>query len=120
MVKVARITAWMLVAALVFVTMAPIGLRPIVADSANLERATAYAFLGLVFALAYPRHRLLALLVVVTLAGVLEFGQTLTASRHGRIPDFLVKASSAAAGVLGAHAALLLRDRAERRAAGHG
>lgn len=118
MVKLARISAWMLVAALVFVTIAPIGLRPIVAESANLERAVAYAFLGLVFALAYPRHRLFALVVVVTVAGMLEFGQTLTESRHGRMPDFLVKAVAASSGVLAAHAALVLRDRTRRVARG--
>ena len=116
MVKLARWTAWTLVAALVFVTLAPIELRPAV-TGATIERAAAYGLLGLTFALAYPRHRLLALAAVVGVAGLLELGQVFTASRHGRVPDFAVKAVSAGLGVLGAHAALTFRAWRERRAA---
>lgn len=119
MVKLARWTAWTLVAALVFVTLAPIELRPVIAD-ATVERAAAYGLLGLLFALAYPRHRLLALVVVVAVAGLLELGQLLTESRHGRVPDFAVKAVAAGLGVLAAHAALTVQAWRERRAARSG
>ena len=116
MVKLARWSAWALVAALVFVTLSPIEMRPVVAG-ATLERALAYGLLGLTFALAYPRHRLLALAVVVGVAGGLELGQLLTPSRHGRLPDFAVKAVAAGLGVLAAHAALTVQAWWERRAA---
>jgi len=117
MLKLARLTAWILVAALVFVTLAPIGMRPVVVESANLERAMAYALMGFMLALAYPRHWLWALAAGVALAGLLEAAQGLTASRHGRVADFLVKAVAASLGALGAQVVLFAGTRWERRRA---
>ncbi|WP_238182023.1 hypothetical protein [Methylobacterium trifolii] len=98
-----RLSVWIIAAVLVFVTLSPIGLRPAVAP-ADLERAVAYAGFGLLVVLAYPRQWWLGLAAAVLLAGALEYGQGLTASRHGRLADFLVKAGAAAAGALFAHA----------------
>ncbi len=100
MLQLARWTAWTLVAVLVFVTLAPIDLRPEIAASPNFERMLAYALVGFTFSLAYPRHRWLALVMIVGIAGVLEAGQMLTVTRHGRLPDFAVKALAAALGCL--------------------
>ncbi|GEP09637.1 hypothetical protein [Methylobacterium gnaphalii] len=113
--KLARLMAWMLVAALVIVTLAPIGLRPVIVDNANLERALAYALLGFLFAVGYPRHRLLALAVGVAVAAGLEVGQVFTASRHGRVPDFLVKAMAAGLGVAAAWIFAWLQSRWSRQ-----
>ena len=115
MPKLARILAWTLVAAIAFVTLAPIGLRPVVADSANLERALAYMLLGLLFGLAYPRHWVLAAFVGVAVAAGLEAGQMLTESRHGRIADFLVKALAAGFGSAMARALLAVQVEVDRR-----
>ena len=101
-----RLTFWGLLAGLVFVTLSPIGMRPVLGP-ANLERALAYGVFGLVAAMAYPRQRLLVLVGVVIVAGLLEYGQGLTASRHGRFADFLVKAGGGTAGWLAAGALML-------------
>ena len=114
MPKLARLLAWSLVAALVVVTLAPIGFRPVVAESANLERALAYGLLGFLMALAYPRRWLLAFAVGVAIAAGLEAGQVLTESRHGRVPDFLVKAIASGFGVLAAQGLLIVQARWER------
>jgi apolipoprotein N-acyltransferase len=98
-----RIAFWGILAVLAFVTLSPIGLRPEIGP-ANYERCFAYALFGIVAALAFPRHRFAILLMVVAVAGLLEAGQMLSASRHGRISDFLVKAGSGAAGWLAASA----------------
>ncbi|MET0258125.1 MAG: hypothetical protein ABW179_06040 [Methylobacterium sp.] len=115
MLKFARLLAWTLVAALVFVTLAPIGLRPVVTSDADVERALAYALLGGLLALAYPRHWVLALGAGIGIAAGLEFGQVFTASRHGRVADFLVKASAAGGGVLAAHVLLAIRSHRMRQ-----
>lgn len=107
-----RIAFWCLLAALAFVTLAPIGLRPVLGP-ANVERALAYALFGLIAALAYPRQRLAVLAAVVVVAGLLEFGQDLTASRHGRVADFLVKAGGGTAGWLAAWTLMLAARRTE-------
>lgn len=98
---VSQLAFWGILAILAFVTLSPIGLRPEVGP-ANYERCFAYALFGITAALAFPRHRFAILLVVVAVAGLLEAGQMLSASRHGRISDFLVKAGSGAAGWLAA------------------
>ncbi len=110
-----RIAAWLLLAALVFVTLAPIGLRPVLAESPTIERALAYGGLGLLLALAYPRPRFAALVACVVVAGLLEAGQELSPSRHGRVSDFLVKAAAAAIGALVAAA---IQARLDRRRLG--
>ena len=53
-----------------FVTLSPIGWRPVTPAPVNLERFAAYAVLGGVFCLGYPKHRLPALLFLFALAGV--------------------------------------------------
>lgn len=100
-----RLALWAILAVLAFVTLSPIGLRPEVGP-ANLERCAAYALFGMVAALAFPRHRIAILLTVIAVAGLLEAGQMLSPSRHGRVADFLVKAGSGAAGWLAASAAI--------------
>lgn len=98
-----RLAFWGILAVLAFVTLSPIGLRPEVGP-ANMERAFAYALFGIVAALAFPRHRLAILLVVIAVAGLLEAGQEFSPSRHGRFGDFAVKAGSGALGWLAATA----------------
>ena len=103
-----RLLFWGLLAGLAFVTLSPIGMRPMLGP-ANVERALAYGVFGLVAAMAYPRQRLPLLLGVVIVAGLLEYGQSLTASRHGRLADFLVKAGGGTAGWLAAYLVTLAR-----------
>ncbi|GJD43933.1 hypothetical protein AFCDBAGC_1795 [Methylobacterium cerastii] len=108
-----RVTAWLVVAALVFVTLSPIGLRPSVAP-ANVERALAYGALGMLFVLAYPRRWPVVLAGVVALAAILELGQGLTLTRHGRLSDFLVKGGAAMLGTVLALAATSIASRRTR------
>ena len=88
---VCRWAAWLLLAALAFVTLSPIGLRPETAAPASLERFAAFAALGGTFCLGYPKHRVSVLLFMVAVAGVLEALQHLVPGRHGRIADGAVK-----------------------------
>ena len=92
-----------MLALLVIVTVSPIGVRPISGEPVWLERAGAYAVFALVFCVGYPRKRLLVLLFAVAAAGALEAAQTLQPSRHGRLPDFYVKAAGCGLGWLTAY-----------------
>ncbi|SFH11404.1 VanZ family protein [Methylobacterium gossipiicola] len=97
--NLARPLAWLLLAALIFATLAPIGLRPVSGFPVGLERFGAFAALGFLFAYGYP-HRRWEVLALVTLAGAgLEALQLLEATRHGRPGDFLVKAAGGGFGV---------------------
>jgi drug/metabolite transporter (DMT)-like permease len=94
-----RWLSWMLVLAIAVVTLAPIELRPVTAASANWERSAAFMALGALFCLGYPRHRWRIVGLVIALAGLLELLQHMSPSRHGRLPDGLVKAAGALLGV---------------------
>lgn len=95
--KILIILAWSTLLAIGFATLSPIGLRPHLSD-VSIERFWAFAAVGLLFGLAYPRHLWLVTLLVGGAALGLEVLQHLTPDRHGRIPDALIKFAGAIAG----------------------
>lgn len=114
-----RVAAWILVAAIVAITLVPIGLRPVVTANPSFERAAAYALAGLLLTLGYPRRWPWILLGAVLLAGGLEAGQSLTGTRHGRFDDFLVKAAGAlVGGIVGLGLASWVDRRLQARTSG--
>jgi len=97
-----RWLAWLLVAAIAYVTLSPIAMRPVTAAPADLERFLAYAAMGLAFCVGYPRHRASILVLVIAITGLLEFGQHLVPGRHGRMHDAVLKAAGAFLGIAAA------------------
>ncbi|BCM82659.1 hypothetical protein NS228_10060 [Methylobacterium indicum] len=91
MSRASRLLGWLILAAITVATVAPIGYRPVSGAPVSVERFGAFALLGFLFALGYPRHRWRVLLLTVAAAGALEAFQLLEPSRHGRIADFMVK-----------------------------
>ena len=85
------------IAAIAFVTLCPIGLRPHVAP-ANVERFGAYLVLGGLVAFAAGRRVLAATAVVVLLAVALEAAQALAPGRDPAVSDAIVKALGGVAG----------------------
>ena len=98
--KFARPIAWLLFAAIIFVTLSPIGLRPHTVTSVNLDRALAYSLAGFMFALAYPRHWIAVALLLAAGALAVEYLQYLSPTRHARLHDAGVKAAGAAIGLV--------------------
>lgn len=109
MQRSARILGWLLLAAAVFVTLCPIGLRPVTGQPLWLERSAAYALLVLVFSVGYPRRRLVVLILTIVAAGAQEAVQALEWSRHGCLSDFYVKAAGCGLGWLLAYVAASLK-----------
>jgi hypothetical protein len=95
---IARIVVWLLLLAIAVMTDGPISLRPETTLPANVERIAAWAFLGALFAIGYPKPTFSLVLLLVGAAGLLEFAQLRELGRHGQISDFVVKS---AGGVLG-------------------
>lgn len=92
------VTGWLALAFLVYATLSPINLRPVVAEP-QLEHFTAFALTGFAFSLAYPRRLLIVVAIVVGSAFGLEALQLVTPDRHGNIIDALVKATGSACGI---------------------
>ena len=106
-----RILSWILLVGLVIVTLGPIDLRPVSPLPVQIERASALALIGLVFALAYPRHILLVAVLVFASTCLLEALQLVEPGRHGRVVDMLAKLAGSAVGLLCGHAINIVRHR---------
>ncbi|MBP0438807.1 VanZ family protein [Tianweitania sediminis] len=110
MQRVLLVAAWGSLAAIAFVTLSPIGLRPHVGGP-NTERLLAFVLLGCLFGLAHPRRLGLVAAILVAAALSFELLQELVPGRHGRLPDALVKCAGGLAGVAGAALLNRLRGR---------
>ena len=108
--KLVRLAAWGCLLAVAIATLVPIGMRPDSTLSPSFERIAAFAVIGLLFAVAYPRKFWLPVLVTIGAAVALEVLQVLTPSRHGRTFDAALKLAGAAAGLLIGYLAQRLRD----------
>ncbi|TRL41958.1 VanZ family protein [Rhizobium straminoryzae] len=95
-----RFLAWLSLAAIVFVTVSPIGLRPHDPLPVNLDRALAFAVMAFLFVMAYPRRPLVLLVLLVASAGAIEALQLLAPTRHAHLLDASVKGMGAACGAL--------------------
>jgi hypothetical protein len=111
--KLKAVAAWALLVLIAFATISPIQYRPTLPISSSFEHLAAFAVLGALFYLSYPRHIAFVCLIVLGSAVLLELVQQLTPDRHGRIPDAIEKIAGGAAGIVAGRAILHLK-RAKR------
>lgn len=95
-----RMLAWLSLAAIIFVTVSPIGLRPHDPLPVDLDRALAFAVMGFLFVVAYPKRPLLLIMLLLASAGLIEMLQFLAPTRHAHLADAVVKGMGAGAGAL--------------------
>ncbi|RYF44029.1 MAG: hypothetical protein EOO25_01165 [Comamonadaceae bacterium] len=72
----ARLSAFAAISLIAFVTLSPIGLRPVV-TGIHTEHLFAFAIVGVLFGVGYPRHLLIAATLVIASAAGLEALQNL-------------------------------------------
>ena len=104
--KLLKFAAWAALCVIAYSTLSPLGDRPILLTSSKLEHLAAFAILGTLFCLAYPRRTPAVLLIVLGSAALLELLQFLTPDRHARTFDALQKMAGGAAGVFAGRAVL--------------
>ncbi|TIO09470.1 VanZ family protein [Mesorhizobium sp.] len=97
--SVFRAAAWLLVIAILAVTIVPIGMRPHSGLGPEPERVAAFLVLGLLFGLAHERNWMLALGLVVVAGLGIEALQMLSPSRHPTLEDAVIKALAGSVGV---------------------
>ncbi|KJC36484.1 VanZ family protein [Bradyrhizobium sp. LTSP857] len=96
--KLCKLTSWLVLAYVAYVTLSPIKQRPILAG-VQFEHFAAFALLGTAFALSYQCRIGFALAIVIGSAFGLEALQLITPDRHGRMIDALAKAAGALCGL---------------------
>jgi hypothetical protein len=107
--------AWTAFALVVFFTISPLSMRPVVTANPNIERFAAFALVGLLFGLAYPRRLAIDATFVILAAGVLETFQMMIRDRHGHVADALIKAAGGTFGVAMALTILIMVERRNAR-----
>jgi hypothetical protein len=103
----ARIVSWTSLALIAAATLSPLALRPHLFP-VHAEHFAAFAAVGLLFCLAYPRQIFLNCAIVLGAASLLETLQLLTSDRHGRVSDLAFKLAGAIAGIVAGRLAVNL------------
>jgi hypothetical protein len=103
-----RIIGWLILAAILFATVSPLGLRPRLGFGPDFDRFVGFLAAGLFLGFGYPRRWLWVLGFIAIAALGIETMQMLTPDRHARLWDALVKAGGGILGVLAAHMVLVL------------
>jgi hypothetical protein len=112
--KVSTIAGWLALAFIAYVTLSPIDARPVIAGP-QFERFAAFAVVGLMLGLAYPRRISFVVAIVAGSAFALEALQLLTPDRHGHLLDAAVKAAGGVCGIgIAQLGALFLRSQFSR------
>jgi len=112
MFKLITVTAWVSITVIAYATLthvgfvysiyfklSPILMRPEMRNYAHFEHIIAFAVVGALFSLAYPRRTILVCCIVLGGAALLEILQMLTPDRHGTLVDALEKMAGGAAGI---------------------
>jgi VanZ family protein len=97
--KINRTVAWLMLSAIVVLTLIPPGARPTTLLPHKIEHAGIFLAVGISFGMAYlGRERLLSIGAIVFCAAI-ELAQLLVPGRHARLSDFIVDAVAGVAGV---------------------
>ena len=110
------VAAWACLFFIAFATLSPAHLRPALTASQPfpvviLERVGAYAVLGFLFSMSYPRRYRFVFAIVFGSAIVLEFLQMIIPDRHARIIDVAEKLAGGGIGILSARWRLMRHSR---------
>jgi VanZ family protein len=113
--KLVAVVAWALLCFLAHASVSPIGARPTLPASTSLEHIAAFATVGFLFHLAYPRHVMFVWLVVIGSAALFELIQLVTIDRHARLVDAFEKMVGGSVGMFLGRAALYFEQALRRR-----
>jgi hypothetical protein len=112
MTLLARIAAFAAVALVIALTLGPVGVREMSPVDPLFDRALAYAVIGLLLILSFPRHPWRVVLAMLVMIVGLEVAQRFRPDRHGQMIDVVEKTVGAGIGVaLGLGTLWVLRRR---------
>ena len=97
--KLSRGVAWLILLAIVSVTVVPPTLRPTTPTPHIIEHAAAFFVNAIAFSVGYPQRELVLSIGAVLFCAGIEAVQLFVPGRHARLSDFLVDAAAAVAGI---------------------
>jgi len=112
MIVLARTAALAAISLVIALTLGPLGFRAMSPVNPLFDRALAYAVIGFLLILSFPRHPWRVVVGMLALIVALEAGQGFRPDRHGRVLDVIEKSVGAGIGAAAAAGTLwLLRRR---------
>jgi VanZ family protein len=93
-----QFAAWLLILAIVVLSVIPAENRPVTPAPHDFEHAAIFLATGLAFGLGYRRH-LAQVMGLIVFCAAIELIQLVIPGRHARISDFAVDALSVSVGV---------------------
>ncbi|WP_201285429.1 VanZ family protein [Chelativorans xinjiangense] len=109
-----RAAPWLIFAAILLATLSPLDMRPRT-GSVHAERFAAFALLGSLYAVAFPRRLVLVCIIVAFSTVALELLQLSLTDRHPRFSDLAVKLAGGAGGIFITWISLRLLARRRKR-----
>ena len=97
--KIFQVVAWLLVLAIVVLSLGPPASRPVTGAGHDFEHLLIFLATGLAFGLGYLCWFWSLSLALLTFAAAIEIAQMLVPGRHARLSDFLVDAAASSLGV---------------------
>jgi VanZ family protein len=94
-----QIVAWLLVLAIIALSVGPPSTRPVTGAGNNFEHVLIFVATGGAFGLGYPRRIWLLPLALLAFSGAVELAQMMVAGRHARLSDFLTDAAASWVGI---------------------
>lgn len=94
-----RTLPWILLLLIFAATVGPIEFRPLSPLPTQAERFSAFAVVGLLFTIFYPKYFWQISVLVIASSVGFELLQMLSASRHGRLSDLAFKLAGALCGL---------------------
>ena len=100
MITLFRGLAWLLLGAIIMLSVVPPTLRPETGTPHNLEHFAIFALCGFAFGLGYRAGHLWQAVALVAFSGLIELLQLLVPGRHARAIDFVVDSLACCVGML--------------------
>jgi VanZ family protein len=98
--NVNRVVAWLLLSAVVVLSVVPANSRPITFVPHKAEHAAIFLAAGICFGMAYLGREWLLSIGAIIFCAAIELLQLYVPGRHARLSDFIVDATAAVLGVL--------------------
>jgi VanZ family protein len=97
--RIYQVAAWLLLLAIVVLSVVPPDDRPLTPAPHDFEHMLIFLLTGMVFGLGYAGRHVIQVFGLVAFAAIIELIQLAIPGRHSRLSDFLVDALSVAIGV---------------------
>ena len=97
--RIFQVVAWLLVLAIVVLSLGPPASRPVTGAGHDFEHLLIFLATGLAFGLGYLRWFWSLSLALLTFTAAIEVAQMLVPGRHARLSDFLMDAAASSLGV---------------------